>query len=69
MSTLHKKVVKGDFQPVPKHFSKSLAHVIGKCLVVKEDKRASAEELLKLPAFKDDFLQEQNMRLKVESSK
>jgi serine/threonine protein kinase len=51
MKELYTKVTKGKYPDVPKHFSKGLSEVIGKCLNKNPKERPSAEDLLNLPAF------------------
>ena len=46
IGSLQKKVIKGDYPKIPRHFSNDLAEVLGNCLVLDPQVRYSAWELL-----------------------
>lgn len=57
MDGLYKKVVKGSFQKIPDHFSKSLSSVIKSMLQVNPSNRPSAAQLLKNLSSKSEEYQ------------
>ena len=50
---LQKKVTKGEYSPIPDHFSKNLEELIGACLNVNPLTRLGASELLLHKSFCD----------------
>jgi len=46
IGSLQKKVIKGDYPKIPRHFSTDLEEVLGHCLVLDPKARYSAWELL-----------------------
>ena len=53
MKELYSKVTKGGYPDIPRHFSRDLATVIGKCLKTTPSLRPTAAELLELAPSKD----------------
>ena len=53
IGSLQKKVIKGDYPKIPRHFSTDLEEVLGHCLVLDPKARYSAWELLQHKGFSD----------------
>jgi serine/threonine protein kinase len=51
MNSLHKKIIKGIFPDLPKHYSSELYLLISKLLTVDPLKRPSAEDVLHMDIF------------------
>lgn len=53
MQGLCRKVMKGQYPPIPKTYSKDLSTIIAQLLRVKPDERPSCEQIMHYPSFNE----------------
>ena len=55
MGALYKKVIKGDYKPIPKQYSAELQELVDKMLIVRAQERVSISKLNPYPVSRFGF--------------